>query len=415
MFRVGLTGSVASGKSSVTRVWARLGATIIDADELARRAVAPGTPGLERVVEAFGPDILQDGTLDRAAMRRKVFSDPAARQRLEAIVHPEVGRLRDEEEARLAAEGAPVVVHDIPLLFEVGLAAQFDVVVVVDAPETVRADRLARERDLSPEEISGLMASQMSDAEKRARADIVIENSGTLEELEAGAEAAWAEITRRAGRAPRTMRMDMHIHTRISFDCRSHPDAVVARALERGLARICITDHNEIEAALDLAERYPHLVIPGEEVKTAEGVDITGLYVREWIPKGTPARETCEQIRAQGGLVYVPHPFAGGKGGGGRILPQIRDLVDIVEGFNARLHSPELNRSAQAWAAEHGLPQGAGSDAHTLGEIGNGYVELPSFRNDPDSLISALRQGAIHGRTASRLVHVASTVAKLFP
>lgn len=211
------------------------------------------------------------------------------------------------------------------------------------------------------------------------------------------------------------MRVDMHVHTRGSFDSRNDPEAVVERALAQGLDRVCITDHNELSVALELAERYPGRVIVGEEVKTGEGVDVIGLFLEEWIPRGTPARETCQRIRAQGGLVYVPHPFAGGKGGGGRILPEIEDLVDAVEGFNARIHDPALNERAQAWGRERDLPLGAGSDAHTLAEVGRAYVELPGFDDDPASFLAALRQGTLHGRSSSRLVHVASTLAKLLP
>jgi predicted metal-dependent phosphoesterase TrpH len=150
-------------------------------------------------------------------------------------------------------------------------------------------------------------------------------------------------------------------------------------------------------------------------VKTAEGVDIIGLYLSEWIPKGTPARETCERIREQGGLVYMPHPFAGGKGGGGRILEQVEDLIHVVEGFNARLHKAALNDRAQVWARVRGLRLGAGSDAHTLGEIGNAWVEVPAFDNDAASFLAALDHGTVHGQASSRFVHLASTVAKLFP
>jgi len=147
MLRVALTGNIASGKSSVARVWARLGAPIIDADVLARRAVEPGSPALERIAQAFGPGVLEPGGgLDREAMRAIVFRDEAARRRLEAIVHPEVARLRREEEQRLEREGARIVVNDIPLLFEVGLEDEFDVVVLVDAPEAMRLERLVRDR-----------------------------------------------------------------------------------------------------------------------------------------------------------------------------------------------------------------------------------------------------------------------------
>jgi predicted metal-dependent phosphoesterase TrpH len=211
----------------------------------------------------------------------------------------------------------------------------------------------------------------------------------------------------------RRLKLDMHLHTRASFDCLSDPRAVLRRALELGYDRICVTDHNEVAAALELKAEFPDRVIVGEEVKTAERVDVIGLYLHERIPKGTPARETCEQIRAQGGLVYVPHPFAGGKGGGGRILDVIEDLVDIVEGFNARIHSPQLNRRAVDWAEARGLPVGAGSDAHTLGEVGRAWVELPAFADEPAALLGALRQARIGGLLSSRAVHIASTWAKV--
>jgi predicted metal-dependent phosphoesterase TrpH len=209
------------------------------------------------------------------------------------------------------------------------------------------------------------------------------------------------------------LRVDMHLHTNRSFDSLNDPDAVVRVALERGIDRVCITDHNEISAALELRERYPEHVIVGEEVKTAEGVDLIGLFLRERIAKGTPARETCERIRAQGGVVYVPHPFAGGKGGGGRILPEIADLVDAVEGFNARIHFPRLNEAAVVWARARGLAIGAGSDAHTLREVGRAYVEVPHFDDEPTAFLAALRQGTIRGRLSSWAVHLGSTYAKV--
>lgn len=209
------------------------------------------------------------------------------------------------------------------------------------------------------------------------------------------------------------VRIDMHLHTSRSFDSLSDPEAVLRVALARGIDRICVTDHNEISAALELQERYPERVIVGEEVKTGEGVDIIGLFLRERIPKGTPARETCERIRAQGGLVYVPHPFAGGKGGGGRILPEIADLVDIVEAFNARIHFRRLNEAAEAWAAARGLALGAGSDAHTLREVGRAFVEVPAHGAGPAAFLAALRKGRIQGRLSSWGVHLGSTYAKL--
>jgi dephospho-CoA kinase len=418
MFRVGLTGNVASGKSSVARIWEALGAPVIDADTLARQALAPGSSGLDAVREEFGEDVVGPEGLDRAALRRIVFADAAARKRLEAIVHPEVQRLRTAEEERLRRQDTGIVVHDIPLLFEVGLADEFDMVVLVDAPRELRTERLVRERGLARDEARAMIDAQMPASGKRGRADVVIDNNASLDALETAAETVWAEILRRAGAAASRgpwVRVDMHIHTRSSFDCRSDPEAVVERAVERGLGRICITDHNVIHGALDLADRYPDRVIPGEEVKTAEGVDVIGLFMSEWIPKGTPALETCERIREQGALVYIPHPFAGGKGGGGRVLPEIEGLIDVMEGFNARIHQPSLNERARKWARDRGLPIGAGSDAHTLGEIGNAYVELPPFDHDAASFLAALERGRIHGTESSRLVHLASTFAKLVP
>lgn len=198
-FRVGLTGNIASGKTTVARVWERLGAPVIDADALARRAVEPGSPGFAAVVAAFGPRVVgADGALDRAALRELVFRDAGARARLERIVHPEVGRLRKREEARHVEAGARIVVHDIPLLFEVGLQDAFDAIVLVDAPASVRLARLIRDRGLDAAEARRMFEAQMPAAEKRQHADYVIENDGTLEELERRAEKVWREIEERA-------------------------------------------------------------------------------------------------------------------------------------------------------------------------------------------------------------------------
>lgn len=205
MLKVGLTGNIASGKSSVARVWRSLGAPVIEADELSRRAVEPGSPGLQAIVERWGPGVLDDsGGLDRAALRRIVFRDAAERERLEEIVHPAVAALRDREYARLSAAGEPIAVADVPLLFEVGLQDEFDVVVLVEAPEEVRLERLVRDRALDPEEARGMMRAQMPSVLKRARADVVIDNSGALADLEARAKEVWEELRFRARRGAET-------------------------------------------------------------------------------------------------------------------------------------------------------------------------------------------------------------------
>jgi hypothetical protein len=163
-----------------------------------------------------------------------------------------------------------------------------------------------------------------------------------------------------------------------------------------------------------MSELHPERVIPGEEVKTAEGIDVIGLYLSEEIPEGTPARETIARIHGQGGIAYLPHPYAPGKGGGGRRADELASLCDVVEVFNARLHDPSLNRHAEVLAAKHGKPGGAGSDAHTVGEIGNAFVELAPHANRPDALLGALSgPSRVGGTSASRLVHLASTWAKV--
>lgn len=198
-FRVGLTGNVGSGKSSVTRVWRRLGATVIDADELARRAVASGSPVLAAIREEFGDDVLRsDGALDRDAMRRLILADPDARVRLESLVHPEVTRMRAVAEKEAARRGERIVVHEIPLLFETRIQDEFDLLVLVDAPRETRIQRLVERRGLPRWEAERLDDAQMPAAEKRKRCDLVIENTGSLEELEIQAERTWREIQERA-------------------------------------------------------------------------------------------------------------------------------------------------------------------------------------------------------------------------
>ena len=194
MLRVGLTGGIGSGKSEVARLLAGRGALVVDSDELAREVVAPGTPGLAAVIAAFGPDYLTaDGTLDRARLAALVFHDAAARERLNSIVHPLVGAAAA---ARLAA--APpdaVVVHDVPLLVEAGMARAFDVVVVVDAPREVQLARLVSRRGMAPEDAEARIDAQATREQRLAVADHVIRNDGSLAELEERVAALWRELT----------------------------------------------------------------------------------------------------------------------------------------------------------------------------------------------------------------------------
>jgi dephospho-CoA kinase len=180
--RIGLTGGIGSGKSAVSRLLAERGAVVIDSDVIAREVVEPGTPGLAAVVAEFGADILRaDGTLDRERLGGIVFADDGARRRLNAIVHPLVGA----RSAEIVGSAPPhaVLVHDIPLLVENGLAANFTLVLVVETPIDLRIERLTRDRGITEEAARARIAAQATDAERRAVADVVIVNDGTLEEL----------------------------------------------------------------------------------------------------------------------------------------------------------------------------------------------------------------------------------------
>jgi len=180
--RVGLTGGIGMGKSTVSALLTELGAVVIDADQLARDVVAPGTPGLAQIVEAFGPEVLApDGQMDRPKVGAIVFADPERLRTLEGIVHPLV-RARSVELEESAPAGA-LIVHDIPLLAETGQATRFDAVIVVDAPEEIQVERLVRDRGMSPEDARARIATQATREQRLAVATYVIENTGTREDL----------------------------------------------------------------------------------------------------------------------------------------------------------------------------------------------------------------------------------------
>jgi dephospho-CoA kinase len=191
--RVGLTGGIASGKSTVSSMLRELGAVVIDADALAREVVERGTPGLAAVVAEFGDGLLTDeGELDRPAMGALVFADEAARRRLEAIVHP----LVFERIVALEADAPPgaIVVHDIPLLAESGRAGTFDAVIVVEAPADVQVERMVRERGWTESEALARIAAQATPQDRRALATYLVENTGTLADLRRRVEEIYAEL-----------------------------------------------------------------------------------------------------------------------------------------------------------------------------------------------------------------------------
>ncbi|MEO8289094.1 MAG: PHP domain-containing protein [Chloroflexota bacterium] len=219
------------------------------------------------------------------------------------------------------------------------------------------------------------------------------------------------------------IRVDMHCHTQLSKDSLNDPRKLVDTAAARGLGALCVTDHNALANALALS-RLPGLpikIIPSEEVKSSEG-EIIGYYLTEVVPKGLTPEETVKRIKGQGGLVAIPHPFDSLRTASRIETPALYRLVDagmvdILEVLNARSIDVEDNRKAHEYAIEHNLAMSAGSDAHTLLEVGRAYAEVPPF-DGPEQFLAALRQGTIHGTVSNKLVHIGSTwarVAKAIP
>jgi dephospho-CoA kinase len=202
--RVGLTGGIGSGKTTVARMLAERGAVVVDADQIARELVEPGGAALAELVTEFGPRILQaDGSLSRAELAAMAFSDPKATERLNAIMHP---LIRIEAERRIGEEPqAPVVVYDMPLLVETGQSDLVDVVVVVDVPEEVQLDRAVRLRGLDEDDVQRRMSVQASRADRLARADVVLDNSGGLARTHEQVDALWDRLTESGSEASNTV------------------------------------------------------------------------------------------------------------------------------------------------------------------------------------------------------------------
>ena len=202
MLRVGLTGGIGSGKSEVARRLAERGAVVIDADVAAREVVVPGSPGLAQIAAAFGEGMLRpDGSLDRERLGQTVFADPGLRATLNAIVHPLVRTWMEEAEraaVRAAPPPGPVIVHDVPLLAESRGKAGFDVVIVVDVPPELQVERLVRLRGMAADQARARMAAQASREQRLAVADIVMDNSGSLDDLDRRIAEVWADLERRA-------------------------------------------------------------------------------------------------------------------------------------------------------------------------------------------------------------------------
>ena len=210
----------------------------------------------------------------------------------------------------------------------------------------------------------------------------------------------------------RTVRVDLHCHTHRSHDSATSYQALVGACQRRGIDVIAITDHNRIEGALEFRDTAGQRCIVGEEVRTTEG-EVIGLFLTEFIPPGLSPEETIAEIRRQGGVVYVPHPFD-------RVrrsvitpaaLQRVAPLVDAVEVLNARLHSASQNADALRFARERGLLQGAGSDAHTAFEVGRAGVEMPDF-DDAVSFKRSLASSRVFGKPSIPLVHLASSFHK---
>lgn len=208
------------------------------------------------------------------------------------------------------------------------------------------------------------------------------------------------------------LKCDLHLHSFRSPDCNMSLDTIIRTCLRRGINCVALTDHNSLSAAPALQRLAPFPVILGEEIKTTEG-EITGLFLTDEIPRGKTPGATVEEIRRQGGVVYIPHPFDRVRRGAIRreALLEILDQVDVIESYNSRISFRADVEAAERFALEHGKLQGAGSDSHVWWELGNSYVEMPEFEG-AEGFLRSLAEGKIHGRLSSPAVHLASSFAR---
>lgn len=209
------------------------------------------------------------------------------------------------------------------------------------------------------------------------------------------------------------LKADLHVHTKYSVDCNTPVEKIVSRCLKIGINCVAICDHGTAEGALRLQKIAPFKVIVAEEIKTPDG-EIMGMFLKETIPSGISVKEAISRIRAQGGLVCIPHPFDRLRRSALRnnMIEEIADQIDIVEVFNSRTIFPHYSAKALTFAKKHGIPKSVGSDAHTLREIGNAYVEMPEFKGK-DDFLKALEKGKISGHITNPFIHFASAWTKV--
>ncbi len=209
------------------------------------------------------------------------------------------------------------------------------------------------------------------------------------------------------------LKADLHLHTSYSSDSNSSPEQIIVCCLEKGINCLAVTDHGTIAGALKIKEIAPFTIIIGEEVSTLSG-DMIGYFLTRDIPNGISAEEAAIRIKEQGGIVCIPHPFTHFRSSAMTVdnVHKLMPYIEVIEVFNARSIFLDNTGKAESFAREHGFLISAGSDAHTLGEIGNAYLEMPEFNNQ-DSFRQALLNGKIMGHYANPLVHFGSTKARI--